>query len=72
MPEMYAVESAAIEAAGYDAEARELYLRFRESHETYVYWPVPPEVYGEFLVAESKGTYLNREIKPRFEYRRAP
>ena len=32
---------------------------------------VSPRVYEEFLAADSKGTFLNEVIKPRYSYRKA-
>lgn len=69
-PEMEYVDSSNIEAIGYDAEARELWVRFT-SGSTYVYSDVPPATYDDIMRADSKGSYLNREIKPNYDYRPA-
>jgi hypothetical protein len=34
----------------------------------YDYKNVPPSVYEEFLKADSKGQFVNWEIKPNFDY----
>lgn len=68
MPEMHYVDSSNIEAIGYDSDAQELHVRFLNSGETYVYYNVEEWVFHEFMQADSKGTYLNRNIKERFPY----
>jgi len=70
MPRMHRVESASIEAIGYDRRTRELYVRFVESGHTYVYRGVEDEVFEKFLCAGSKGNYFNREIKGEYSYYR--
>lgn len=67
-PEMTFIDSTNIEAIGWDMEARELYVQFR-SGRTYIYSDVSAETYQEFMQADSKGSYLNREIKPHFDCR---
>lgn len=62
------VDSSNIEAIGYDAEGRELWVRFT-SGGTYVYSDVPPATYNDIMHADSKGSYLNREVKPNYSYR---
>ncbi|MFZ5780112.1 MAG: KTSC domain-containing protein [Pseudomonadota bacterium] len=68
MPEMVFVDSSNIEAIGYDATAQELHVRFLRSGETYVYYAVEEWVFQEFIQADSKGTYLNTNIKGRYHY----
>jgi hypothetical protein len=58
------VDSSALDAAGYDTARRELRVAFKGGR-TYVYLDVPPETYEAFLQAESKGRFVNAEIKPR-------
>jgi hypothetical protein len=66
MPEMHYVTSSNIEAIGYDAGGSELYVRFLKSGETYVYYGVEAWVFDEFFAADSKGRYLNANIKGRY------
>ena len=68
MPRMHRVDSTSIEAIGYDRRTRELYVRFLESGHTYVYRGVEDDVFEEFLGADSKGNYFNREIKGKYPY----
>ena len=62
MPEMQYVDSSNIDQVGYDADAMELHVQFRDGA-TYVYQQVPVEVFDGLLTAASKGSFLNREIK---------
>jgi hypothetical protein len=64
-----AVESSALQAAGYAADESLLYLVFR-SGELYRYFDVPRWQYEGFLAAESKGRYFGRNIRGRFRYER--
>jgi hypothetical protein len=66
-PEMDWVDSSNIEQIGYDAGAMELWVRF-VGGATYVYTEVPPSTYEELMSADSKGSYLNREIKPNYTF----
>ncbi len=70
MPTMTTVDSSNILAIGYDDVTRELYVQFLNGC-TYIYSDVPPETYGEMLQADSKGSFLNREVKPNYAYRQA-
>lgn len=68
MPEMHYVDSSNIEAIGYDTATQELHVRFLKSGETYVYYSVEEWVFNEIMQADSKGIYLNDNIKGRYEY----
>lgn len=67
MPDMHYVDSSNVEAIGYDPDARELHVHFRESG-SYVYFEVEELVFSEFLNADSKGKYLNQMIKGVYNY----
>ena len=62
------VESSAIEAVGYDGQRRWLEVRWKSQQRVYRYHRVPAEVYAELLAAESVGTYVNQQVKPRYWY----
>jgi KTSC domain len=62
------VDSSAISVIGYDEESRELFVRFRNG-DAYTYLDVPPEEWLALCDAESKGTFVNQVIKPRYEVR---
>jgi hypothetical protein len=68
MPEMTYVDSSNIEAIGYDIAALELHVRFLRSGETYVYYAVEEWRFQELMQADSKGGYLNAQIKPNYQY----
>ncbi len=70
MTDMQFVDSSNIEAIGYDSEAQELHVRFLKSGDTYVYSDVNLAVFDELMLAESKGSYLNRRIKGNYQYRK--
>ena len=62
------VESSTIATVGYDEEQRIMEIVFSDGR-VYHYLEVPPERALSLLRAESKGRFLNREIKPHFGYR---
>ena len=68
MPEMQFVDSSNIEAIGYDGDSQELHVRFLQSGETYVYYGVEEWVFQELMQADSKGSYLNTQIKGSYDY----
>ena len=68
MPEMIFVDSSNIEAIGYDSATRELHVRFLKSGETYVYYEVEESVFEDFKRADSKGVFLNANIKDRYGF----
>lgn len=63
------VASTSIAGVGYDAEARELYVRFRPSG-TYVYSGVPEFLFRRLLMAASKGEFINQEVRDVFKFRK--
>ena len=66
-------ESSSIASIGYAPQERVLELEFRQSGEVYQYFDVPAEEYTAFLAADSKGTYVNQQLKPRgYRYQRLP
>lgn len=68
-PEMVMVSSSNVEAVGYDPDSRELWVRFLGGG-TYVYSGVDERTHEELVNAPSVGSYLNREIKGNFDYRK--
>lgn len=48
----------------------DLHVRFKNGAE-YVYSDVPEHVYEGLLHADSKGSYMHREIKGKFSYSKA-
>ena len=65
------IDSEMIASMGYDAAWRVLEIEYRQTHEVYAYFDVPPEEYAAFRNADSKGTYLNAIFKSKaYRYRR--
>lgn len=57
------ISSMALEAAMYNAERRELHIRFL-SGRSYTYEDVDPTIYEGLLSASSPGAYFHSVIKP--------
>lgn len=68
-PVMQKVNSSNVDLVGFDRDTQELWVRFL-SGDTYVYSNVDEITYNELLTAPSVGSYLNRSIKNKFEYRK--
>jgi KTSC domain-containing protein len=64
------VQSSHIASVGYDEEQQIMEIVFRDGR-VYHYLEVPPERVLSLLRAESKGRFLNSDIKPHFRYRAA-
>jgi len=65
-PEMGSVDSSAIDAEKYDAEKKILYIKWKSGPVT-AYYGVGPKIYREFEQSESRGAFLNSEIKGKFD-----
>ncbi|MES2109521.1 MAG: KTSC domain-containing protein [Bacteroidota bacterium] len=61
--------SSVIAAMDYNREAQTLRITYT-SGAVYDYRNVPPDVFGEMEAADSKGTFLNYEIKGKYRYKR--
>ncbi len=68
-PERAGVSSSAISEQAYDIEKRALTLKWQGGG-VYEYRGVPPELYIRFLQDESKGAFVNQQIKGHFSERR--
>ncbi len=68
VPEMIFVQSSNVEAIGYDAAAMELHVRYVKNGVTYVYYSVEEWRFEELIQADSKGSYVNANIKPNYRY----
>lgn len=67
MPEMIYVDSSNIEAIGYDDDAQELHVRFLWGG-YYIYQGVPRQIYDDIMLASSKGSFFNREVKNIYQF----
>lgn len=63
------VDSSAVESIGYQEAVQALDVEY-EGGKVYRYADVPPRVHRELMAAESKGRFVNTEIKPRYKYKR--
>ena len=66
---MISVDSASLESVGYDPAAQQLFVRFRDSARTYVYYAVEAHVFQELLSADSKGGFFNLRVRPCYKFR---
>jgi hypothetical protein len=66
------VQSSALEKVSYDEERHILRATFRESHRTFLYEDVPPEVYDGLIFSDSLGRYFNSHIRDHFPHREIP
>jgi len=61
--------SSVVRHFSYDAERRRLQIKY-VSGNVYEYFDVPETVYAEMLKSGSKGEFLNKEIKGKYEFSR--
>lgn len=59
----FAVQSSNIREYRYDAETKELDIKFKSGEQAYRYFDVEPETFTEFINAESKGSFFAQRIK---------
>jgi hypothetical protein len=64
--DMTPVSSSAIEAVGYDPSTRRMRIRFAGGNE-YDFCGVPEAVYQGLMLASSKGSYYNDNIRDRYQ-----
>lgn len=65
MLQVAVVESSVINKILYNEKTKELYIEFKNKH-IYKYDNVPNEIMKEFISAESKGKYFNRNFKKKY------
>lgn len=61
--------STALEYVGYDKRSHTLKAIFKPRRRAYAYKGVPEQLYKKLLTADSKGNFLNTQIKPFFSYK---
>ena len=66
---MHRVESSWVAAIGYDEVDEEIFVDLIDGGR-YAYVGVPATVWREFAAADSKGTFINEALKPRYDFRR--
>jgi hypothetical protein len=67
---MITVNSTNIDSVGYNADTQTLTVKFKVSGQIYEYLNVPQTLYESLMTAESKGKYINDNIRSQFTYRR--
>lgn len=67
IPEMIPVDSSNVEAVGHDLENEALYVTFLGGR-TYMYAGVDQQTFEELRDAASVGSFMNRVIKPNYQY----
>lgn len=68
MVDLQYVDSSNVEAIGYDPDAMELHVLFKSGPTIYVYLNVPQDVFDSLQFADSKGQFINREVKPLYDF----
>ena len=66
---MVKVESSNINAVGYDTSFGGLVVEYKNGNK-YMYEKVPMEVYDNLMKADSKGRFVNENVKGKFEYKK--
>lgn len=67
---MITVDSTNIYSVGYNADTQTLKVKFKVSGQVYEYLNVPQTLYEGLMASESKGKYINDNIRSLFNYRR--
>ena len=67
---MITVNSTNIDSVGYNADTQTLTVKFKVSGQVYEYLNVPQTLYEGLMASESKGKYINENIRSQFTYRR--
>lgn len=68
LPVMHALESAALDAAGFDTTHNVLFVTFRDSGDTYLYYQVPRELFTRLLSSPSKGDFFLKYVRGHFPF----
>ena len=61
MPIMHNVDSRNVDSVGY--EHGDLYVEFKRTHATYVYYCVPKAIYDDLLTVTHPGQYFDEYVK---------
>ena len=67
---LFEVNSSIINSIGYILKNKELIIKMNNSNILYIYDHVPVDVYGNFLVSESKGKFFIKEIRNKYDFRK--
>lgn len=66
----FATESKSVEYWNYDADRKELVIQYKSSTAFYIYESVPFSTLFGLLTAESIGSFVAKEVKPNYEFRK--
>lgn len=66
------VQSSAVREVRYRAREKKLDLIYSDKDCPYEYYGVPRSKFRALMQANSKGQFVNKEIKPKFSYRKLP
>lgn len=66
---MHPVKSSNIAQIGYDAAAKELYVRFHSGH-THAYANVLPAKHEAIIAAPSIGSYFHQHVRDKHQHRK--
>jgi len=69
MVDLISVDSSSVRGIGYDDDRRSLYVQYVDG-EVYEYFKVPKSDYIDLLNAKSIGWWINKRIKPYYNYRK--
>lgn len=62
------VDAVGIEKIAFDYLHNNLYVKFRNNRNIYIYFNLEEEIYEKLRNQEHKTTFLNKEIKGNYEY----
>lgn len=65
------VESSSLASVGYEPSSLDLEVQFHHGA-VYIYSDVPPQVFDALMAAESKGRFLNSEIRDVYQCFKVP
>lgn len=73
IPRTATPESSQIDSYGYDVASKRLAVKFKStSDKVYEYRDVPAELAAAMDAAESKGSFIYKQVKNKFEFDRMP
>jgi hypothetical protein len=64
--DMIPVRSSAIDAIGYDANTKQMSIKFNNNSIAYTFYNVPFQVFNELMAAPSKGIHYHNYIEGRY------
>jgi hypothetical protein len=67
--ELIPVDSASVRSVGYEEDRRILFIQFLDG-DLYEYFDVPVGDFVDLMHAESIGWFVNKRIKPYYDYRK--